>query len=316
MRRYFLVRIITLVPTLIGVTILVFLLVRLIPGTVVDQILGMETRAPEEVIRALRAYFGLDRPIYVQYWDWISRLLVGDLGTSFRTGRPVAALIGERLWVTVELTVGAMLVAMVSGLVLGTFSALRENTGLDHVIRVVSLFSLSIPIFWQAAMLVLLLSRGLGWAPPARYVDPITNPWANLGIMALPCVVLGTAVAAQVMRMSRSALLDVLRRDYIRAARAKGLSDRLVVWRHAMKNAMIPVVTVTGIQIGYLLGGAVVTEEVFALPGVGRLMLAAVYQRDYPLVQGVVLFLTATFMLCNLLVDVLYAYLDPRIRYE
>jgi peptide/nickel transport system permease protein len=316
MRRYFLVRLVSLIPTLIGVTILVFLLVRLIPGTVVDQIMGIETRASEETIRALRAYFGLDRPVHVQYWEWITRILVGDLGTSFRTGQPVLALIGERLIVTVELTVGAMLVALVSGVTLGIVSALRENTRLDHVIRVVSLFSLSIPIFWQAAMIVLLLSLGLGWAPPVGYVDPISDPRANLGIMALPCIVLGTAVAAQVMRMSRSALLDVLRRDYIRVARAKGLRERLVVWRHALKNALIPVVTVAGIQIGHLLGGAVVTEEVFALPGVGRLLLAAVYQRDYPLVQGVVLFLAVVFMLSNLLVDVLYAYVDPRIRYE
>jgi peptide/nickel transport system permease protein len=316
MRRYFAVRLVSMVPTMVGVTLLVFLLVRMIPGTVVDQILGIEARASEEVVRQLRAYFGLDQPIYVQYWSWISRVAVGDLGTSFRTGRTVTSLIGERLWVTVELTVGAMVVALVSGIVLGAVSALRENSRLDHVIRVVSLFSLSIPIFWQAAMLVLLLSRGLGWAPPARYVDPVSSPTGNFAIMLLPCLVLGTAVAAQVMRMSRSALLDVLRRDYIRVARAKGLDERMVVWRHALKNAMIPVITVAGIQVGQLLGGAVVTEEVFALPGVGRLLLAAVYQRDYPLVQGVVLLLAVIFMVSNLIVDLLYAYLDPRIRYE
>jgi peptide/nickel transport system permease protein len=195
-------------------------------------------------------------------------------------------------------------------------SAVWENTPLDHVSRVASLFSLSIPIFWQAAMLILILSKWFNWVPPVEFASPLRDPVANFKQMILPCIVLGTVVAAQVMRMTRASLLEVLRHDYVRTARAKGLAESIVVRRHAFKNSLIPIITVVGVQIGYLLGGAVVTEEVFTLPGVGRLVLNAVYQRDYPLIQGTILFIAALFMLSNLLVDLCYAYLDPRIRYE
>ncbi|MGE3909125.1 MAG: ABC transporter permease [Chloroflexota bacterium] len=309
-------RSLSLIPTLVGVTILVFLMVRMIPGTVVDQILGAEARATEETKAQMRAFFGLDQPLHIQYARWAVGLVQGDLGNSWRMGLPVSQLIGNGLGVTLQLTAGALLIALLVGIPLGILSAVKENTALDHIARIASLFSLSIPIFWQAAMLILALSLWFNWVPPVEYASPIKDPVANLKQMILPCAVLGTVVAAQVMRMTRASLLEVLRLDYIRTARAKGLSEKFVVSRHAFKNSLIPIITVVGVQIGYLLGGAVVTEEVFTLPGVGRLVLNAVYQRDYPLIQGTILFIAALFMLSNLLVDLCYAYLDPRIRYD
>ena len=315
MRRYVLVRTLSILPTLLGVSVAVFLMIRLIPGTIVEQMIGTEGTYSEQSMRALRAFFGLDQPIHVQYGRWLGQVLRGDLGTSWRTGLPVLQMITSRLQVTLELTLGAMLVALAVGIPLGIVSARRENTRLDHTVRVVSLFSLSIPVFWQATMLILATSLWLDWAPAVDFVSPFTSLRANLAIIALPSLALGTAVAAVFMRMTRSTLLEVMRQDYIRTARAKGLREPAVVWGHALKNSLIPLITVVGVQVGYLLGGVVVTEEVFTLPGVGRLILWAVFQRDYPLVQGTILFVSLLFMLSNLLVDLVYAYVDPRIRY-
>jgi peptide/nickel transport system permease protein len=314
-RWYVVARILSIVPALLGVSVAVFLLVRLIPGTVVDQMVGTEGAYSEESMRALRSFFGLDQPIYVQYVRWLGMLLRGDLGVSWRTGLPVLQMIVSRLLVTVELTFGAMVVALAVGVPLGMFSARRENTTLDHVVRVASLFSLSIPVFWQATMLILAVSLWLDWAPAVDFVSPWTDPLRNLAIMALPSLALGTAVAAVFMRMTRSSLLEVMRQDYIRTARAKGLPEQGVLWGHALKNSLIPLITVAGVQVGYLLGGAVVTEEVFTLPGVGRLLLWAVFQRDYPLVQGTILVISGLFLVSNLIVDLVYAYLDPRVHY-
>ena len=315
MRRYVLVRTLSILPTLVGVSVAVFLMIRLIPGTIVDQMIGTEGTYSEQSMRALRAFFGLDQPIHVQYARWLGQVLRGDLGTSWRTGIPVTQMIASRLQVTLELTLGAMLVALAVGIPLGIVSARRENTRLDHAVRVLSLFSLSIPVFWQATMLILATSLWLDWAPAVDFVSPFKSLRANLAIIALPSLALGTAVAAVFMRMTRSTLLEVMRQDYIRTARAKGLREQGVVWGHALKNSLIPLITVAGVQVGYLLGGVVVTEEVFTLPGVGRLILWAVFQRDYPLVQGTILFVSLLFMLSNLVVDVVYAYVDPRIRY-
>ncbi|MCC6179770.1 MAG: ABC transporter permease [Chloroflexi bacterium] len=316
MRTYVLKRVLSLVPTLIGVTILVFLMIRLIPGTVVDQLIGTEAKVDESTKAAMRAYFGLDQPLYVQYLSWVGGIVRGDLGQSWRSGLPVSKMIFDRLAVTTELGLLALIVSLLVGIPLGTLSAVRENTPLDHVARIASLFSLSIPIFWQAAMLILAFSLWFNWVPPVAYASPAQDPLGNLTQMLLPAIVLGTVVAAQVMRMTRSSLLEVLRHDYVRTARAKGLDEDKMVRRHAFKNALIPIITVIGVQVGYLLGGAVVTEEVFTLPGIGRLVLNAVYERDYPLIQGTILFIAVLFMLSNLIVDLLYAYLDPRVRYE
>ena len=315
MRRYVLIRTLSILPTLLGVTVAVFLLVRLIPGTIVDQMIGTEGSFSEQTVRALRAFFGLDAPMYVQYGRWLSTVVRGDLGTSWRTGLPVLQMILSRLEVTAELTLGSMLVALAVGVPLGILSARRENTAVDHVVRVASLFSLSIPVFWQATMMILAASLWLRWAPPVDFVSLWVDPLRNLSIMALPSFALGTAVAAVFMRMTRSSLLEVMREGFIRTARAKGVSEPVVVWLHALRNSLIPLITVVGVQIGYLLGGAIVTEEVFTLPGVGRLILWAVFQRDYPLVQGTILFVSALFMLSNLVVDLVYGAVDPRIRH-
>jgi len=315
MRRYVLIRTLSILPTLLGLSVAVFVLIRLIPGTIVEQMIGTEGTYSAETTQALRAFFGLDQPVYVQYLRWLGQIARGHFGTSWRTGLPVLDMIWSRLAVTAELTTGAMLVALAVGVPLGILSARRENRPVDHVVRVLSLFSLSIPVFWQATMLILAVSLWLGWAPSVAFVSPLTDLRANLAIVALPSLALGTAVAAVFMRMTRSSLLEVMRQDYVRTARAKGLAERAVVWGHALKNGLIPLITVVGLQVGYLLGGVVVTEEVFTLPGVGRLLLWAVFQRDYPLVQGTILFVALLFMLSNLAVDLVYAWVDPRIHY-
>jgi peptide/nickel transport system permease protein len=313
---YVLRRFVALVPTALGVSLLVFLLMHLIPGTVVDQVIGTETRVTEEGRQAIRAFFGLDQPLHVQYLRWVGGVLHADFGQSWRSGLPISSMILDRLGVTLELGGGALLVALLVGLPLGTLSAVWENRPFDHAARIASLFSLSVPIFWQAAMLLLLLSLQFHWVPPAEFMPFARDPLANVEQMALPVIVLGTGVAAQVMRMTRSTLLDVLRQDYVRTARAKGATEWLVLRRHAFANALIPILTVVGVQVGYLLGGAVVTEQVFTLPGVGRLVLEAVQSRDYPLVQGTILSIALLFMLTNLLTDLLYAYVDPRVKYR
>lgn len=314
MRRYAVLRTLSILPTLLGVTVAVFLLIRLIPGTIVDQMIGTEGTYSEESVRALQAFFGLNVPLHVQYGRWLSRVVQGDLGMSWRTGLPVLQMILSRLEVTAELSLGAMIVAMVFGIPLGILSARMENRPVDHAARVASLFSLSIPVFWQATMMILIGSLWFHWAPRTEFVSVWVDPWANLAILALPSVALGTAVAAVFMRMTRSSLLEVMREAYIRTARAKGVAERGVVWRHALRNSLIPLLTVVGVQVGYLLGGAIITEEVFTLPGVGRLILWSVFQRDYPLVQGTILFVSALFMLVNLAVDLVYGAADPRIR--
>jgi peptide/nickel transport system permease protein len=314
MRRYIAGRLLSTIPTLLGVVTLVFVVMRLVPGTIVDQILA-HGDASEEVQRSLRAFFGLDRPIYVQYLQYLGSLLTGDLGTSWRARFPAIDMILYALPVTLQLALMAALISTIVGITLGILSAVNENTPLDHVIRIVSLFSLSMPVFWQATMIILVLSLTVRWAP-LGYVSPFVDPLQNLSLMILPALALGTSASASVMRMTRSCLLDVLRQDYIRTAQAKGLRERAVVVRHAVKNAMIPVVTILGLQVGSLLGGSVVVESVFGLPGIGLLILNAIGMRDYPIVQGAVIFTAVMFMLTNLLVDVLYGYLDPRIRFS
>ena len=313
MLRYIAVRLLATIPTLLGVVTLVFIVMRLVPGTIVDQILANGDTS-EEVQRSLRAYFGLDRPIYVQYAQYLGSLLTGDLGVSWRARFPTGDLILAALPVTLQLAAMAALVSMTVGVGLGVLSAVKRNTLLDHTVRVLSLFSLSMPVFWQATMLILVLSLWLHWAP-LGYVDPFTDLGKNLTLMALPAITLGTSASASVMRMTRSCVLDVLRQDYIRTAQAKGLPELAIVVRHAVRNALIPVVTILGLQVGSLLGGAVVVESVFGLPGIGLLILNAIGMRDYPIVQGTVIVTALLFMLTNLVVDVLYGYVDPRIRY-
>jgi peptide/nickel transport system permease protein len=302
--------------TLLGLTVLVFLMLRLIPGTVVEQMIGADAIASPAMVAELKRFFGLDQPWYVQYGRWLGQLARGDLGTSWRTGKPVLALIGERLPVTLELTLFSVGFALVLGVAAGIVSAVRRDQPVDNVTRVGTLLGLSVPVFWQGTMLILFFSLYLRWMPPVVWVDFWADPRRNLTIMLLPALCLGTASAANIARTTRACMLDVLGSDYIRTAAAKGLAGRLVVLKHAFRNALIPVVTVVGLQIGLLLGGTVVVEEVFTLPGVGRLVLWSIYQRDYPLTQSTILFIAVLFMAVNLAVDLLYSYLDPRIRYS
>ncbi len=315
MTRYLLVRLYSMALTLVGLTFLIFLMLRLIPGTVVEQMIGADAVVSPAMVAELKRFFGLDQPWYVQYGHWIGRLAHGDLGTSWRTGKPVVALILERLPVTRELTRFSRAFALAWGIAAGIVSAVRRDRVVDNVTRVGTLLGLSVPVFWQGTMLILFFSLYLRWMPPVVWVDFTTDWRRNLTIMVLPALCLGTASAANIARTTRSCMLDVLGSEYIRTAAAKGLAGRLVILKHALRNALIPVVTVAGLQIGILLGGTVVVEEVFTLPGIGRLVLWSIYQRDYPLTQSTILFIALLFMTINLAVDLLYGYLDPRIRY-
>ena len=316
MTRYLFVRLYSMALTLLGLTVLVFFMLRLIPGTVVEQMIGADAIASPAMVAELKRFFGLDQPWYLQYGRWLGGLLQGDFGTSWRTGKPVVALILERLPVTLELTVFAMAFALVLGGVAGIVSAIRRDQTVDNVTRVGTLLGLSVPVFWQGTMLILFFSLYLRWMPPVVWVDFFTDWKRNLTIMVLPALCLGTASAANIARTTRACMLDVMRSEYIRTAAAKGLAGRMVVLKHALRNALIPIVTVAGLQLGILLGGTVVVEEVFTLPGVGRLVLWSIYQRDYPLTQSTILFIALLFMTLNLLVDLLYGYLDPRVRYS
>jgi peptide/nickel transport system permease protein len=314
--RYLAVRLYSMGLTLLGLTVLIFLMLRLIPGTVVEQMIGADAVASPAMVAELKRFFGLDQPWYVQYGRWLGQLAHGDLGTSWRTGKPVVALILERLPVTLELTLFSVAFALVLGIAAGIVSAVRRDRAVDNVTRVGTLLGLSVPVFWQGTMLILFFSLYLRWMPPVVWVDFSADWRRNLTIMVLPALCLGTASAANVARTTRSCMLDVLGSEYVRTAAAKGLTGPAVVLKHALRNALIPVVTVAGLQIGILLGGTVVVEEVFTLPGIGRLVLWSIYQRDYPLTQSTILFIAVLFMAINLAVDLLYGYLDPRIRYS
>ena len=316
MAHYLIIRLYSMALTLAGLTVLIFLMLRLIPGTVVEQMIGADAIASPAMVAQLKAFFGLDEPWYQQYGRWIGRLFQGDLGTSWRTGKPVVGLILERLPVTLELTSLAVVFALALGIPAGVLSAVRRNGALDNITRVGTLLGLSVPVFWQGTMLILFFSLYLRWMPPVVWVDFFTDPRRNLTIMVLPALCLGTAAAANIARTTRACMLDVLRSEYIRTASAKGLARGAVILKHALRNALIPIVTVAGLQMGILLGGTVVVEEVFTLPGVGRLVLWSIYQRDYPLTQSTILFIAFMFMSLNLMVDLVYGYLDPRNRYR
>ena len=315
MSRYLAWRLVGAIPTLLGVTVLTFLFIRLIPGDAIAARLGTSTALTPEQLASLRAYFGLDQPLYQQYWTWLTSLLRGDFGYSIRTGRPVLVEIAERLPATLELAAAATLIAVAIGLPLGLLSAMRPRSRADVIARIGGLIGLSLPSFWLGTLIIVFFSLYLRWLPnTGGYVDFVHDPLGNLALIVLPAVTLGVALAAATMRMTRSAMLDVLSADYVRTAWAKGLAGALIVRRHVLKNGLIVVVTLLGIQVGQLLGGTVVVEEIFSIPGVGRMLLAAIVQRDYALVQGGVLVIAILFVLVNIVVDLLYGYLDPRIR--
>ena len=297
MTLYVAARLSLVIPMFLGSTLIIFVLMRLLPGDVVDQLMG------------------LDAPLPLQYLKWLGDLVRLELGVSLRSSLPVREMLVQRVPVTIELAVLAVLLSMVIAVPLGIVSALFRNRAIDFTARLFGLLGLSMPVFWLATLLILGGASFLHWLPPVIYAPFWQAPLQNLKQMAFPTLALALSLVAVVMRMTRSSMLEVLEQDYIQTARAKGAAEPTVVLRHALKNALIPVVTVVGVQFGYLLGGSVVVEQIFGLPGLGFMLLNAIYQRDYPVVQGAVVFVALFFILVNLVVDLVYGVLDPRIRY-
>ncbi len=309
-------RLLTFPLILFGVSVLVFVSIRLIPGDAITAMLGTEAGLLTPDQRAsLAAYFGIDQPIWSQYLRWLSGLVHGDLGISVTFGKPVLGIILDRFPLTLELALLSMLIALSVGVPLGVLAATRSERPSDLAIRILAMVGQSTPSFVLGVVIIYLLSVSFGIIPTMGSFTPLlSDPLGNLGQLILPAITLGFAFAASVTRISRSAMLDVLGDDYVRTARSKGVSARSVVWRHALPNALIPVVTLSGVEFGYLLGGAVIVEQIYALPGIGRLVLDAINQRDYALVQGTILFIAFNFLVVNLIVDLVYVLLDPRIR--
>jgi dipeptide transport system permease protein len=332
---FFLRRIGMVIPTFVGITLLVFSLIHMIPGNAVEALSGERGMEPERYARLLHEY-GLDRPLYVQYFDYLGKVLHGDLGISISTHEPVLREFLSLFPATLELSIFAMLLALMIGLPAGILAALKRNTVLDYSVMGVSLTGYSMPIFWWALLLILLFSVTLGWTPVSGRIDilfdlpPVTGlmlvdsllsgePGAfksALSHLILPTIALGTIPLAVIARMTRSAMLEVLREDYVRTARAKGLSRMRVIGVHALRNALIPVVTIIGLQIGTLLAGAVLTESIFSWPGIGKWLVEAIHRRDYPVVQGGILLSAIIIIFVNLVVDMLYAVINPRIRHS
>lgn len=321
MRQYVLRRLLGSIPALIGVSLIIFLLMRVMPGDVAIAMLspGAESRgkgAGAAEVARLRAELGLTRPLYEQYLVWVGGWFRGDLGISYWTRRPITQEILQALPVTLELAGMGLLLSLLIALPVGIISAIRQDTWQDYAGRLFSIGGLSVPEFWVGTMFIVLPLVWFQWMPPIRFVPFAQDPATNLLHFIFPALALALNMSASIMRMLRSAMLEVMRQDYIVTARSKGLREFSVIVRHALKNAFIPVITLIGGRIGRLISGSVVLEQVFALPGVGRLMIDAIGQRDYPLVQGLILLFAVVFLLTNLLVDLTYGWLDPRIRYE
>jgi peptide/nickel transport system permease protein len=312
--RFIARRLAATVPVLVLVSLGVFLLIHVVPGDPVDVMMG-ESQDPS-AREALRHELGFDQPLYIQYVNWVERVVQGDFGRSVRTHQSVLDNVAQRLRPSLELAVVAMLIALVIAVPMGIATATHRNSMLDTAGTGFVLFGICMPNFVLALLLIFVFGVSLHWLPISSYTDLLEDPVNGLKALALPSLTLGMALAAVIARTLRSSLLETLNEDFIKTARAKGLAEGVVITRHALKNALIPVVTVLGLQFGTLIGGAVITEYIFALPGVGRLVVDAVFARDYPLVQGVVLVITVGFIVSNLLVDIVYGWLDPRIRYS
>ncbi len=306
-------RLVQLVPTIFLVSIIVFALQQLMPGDPAVLLAG-ESAGNPHVVAQIRDQLLLNRPLWVQYLHWIDGVLHGNLGYSWRLSEPVSELIAQKLPVTVQLSVMAFLFAVVIGVPAGVVSAVKQGTAWDWAANAIGLSGLSIPNFWLGIVLILVVSVDLGWLPPSGYVSLARDPLRSIETTIMPAFVLGNAIAAILMRHTRSAMLQALAQDYVRTARAKGLSETRVVLRHALRNALIPVVTLGGLQLGLLLSGAVLTEQVFDIPGLGKLVVDSVFNRDYPVIQGVVLVTALLYVLINLVTDVLYAVINPRLR--
>lgn len=305
-------RVVQLVPTLFFVSVIIFGLQHLLPGDPAMMMAG-EDRDPQ-VVEALRRQYHFDQPVPVQYLYWIRGVLTGDLGQSIRLKLPVLDLVAEKLPVTLQLAVMAMIIALTIGVGAGIVSAVKKNSPVDYVVSVVSLLGISTPNFWLGIMMIFVFAVTLGWLPASGYVSPFENPWQSLATTIMPAFVLGNAIAGVIMRHTRGAMLQALSSDYVRTARAKGLSETRVVLKHAMRNALTPIITLGALEFGTLLSGAVLTEQIFTIPGFGKLIVDAVLNRDYAVVQGVVLVTATTYILLNLLADLGYILVNPRLR--
>ena len=308
-------RFLLMIPTIIGISIIIFLMVRLMPGDIVDVLLGGDAVATQEQKDQVREQLGLTGSYPEQYWHWASGVVTGDFGESYRNTEPVADVLSRAVPITLELMILALLIATLIGVPLGVISAVRRDSVSDYASRVGGLVGISIPSFWLATLLLLFTSRVFGWVPPITYVPFFDDPLTNLSQFILPAISISVFTLAIVMRMVRATMLEVLGQDYVRTARAKGVKHRLVVYRHALRNALIPVVTIIGFEIGILMGGAAIVEIIFGLPGVGYVLLNAIFNRDYPVVQGATLLIAVIFVVSNTVVDVVYGWLDPRISH-
>ncbi|MBM3565921.1 MAG: ABC transporter permease [Alphaproteobacteria bacterium] len=317
MLRYAVHRFLMMIPTLLGVAILVFLMLRMMPGDIVELRLRAEGgQVTPEILAMERARLGLDKSIPAQFADWMGGLLTGDLGVSMWTGRPVAHEIGIRLELSIEVAVIATVLATLLALPLGTLAALFKDRWPDHLIRIFSIAGLAVPSFWLGMIIILALLFYFNWIPPLTFTPLLENPWENLKQLIWPAMAIGYRYSAVATRMTRSTILEVLQEDYIRTARAKGVFERLVIARHAMRNALLPVVTVIGLEFAFLIGGLVVTEQVFNLNGIGKLFVETVARGDYTMVQALVMLVAGFFIFVNFAIDLLYGVLDPRIRYR
>jgi peptide/nickel transport system permease protein len=314
MTAYIVRRLLSMVPVLLIVSMIAFALLYVLPGDPAVAILG-ENAGSQQTYLALRHDLGLDQPVYVQYATWLGRLLHGDLGQSIRTHESVSSVLAQRVPISLYVGAGGLIVGLVLGMSVAIASALKPGSRVDSVGTILAMGGVAIPSFWQALLLVYIFAVVLRWVPPSGFTSPFTDPGMSIRMLLLPAIVLGTHSAAVIMRQGRSALMEVLEQDYITTARSKGLGDKVVVARHALKNAMIPIITIIGLQVGSLVSGAAITETVFAIPGVGRAAVDAIFFRDYPVLQGAVLVLTLAVLIANLVTDLVYAYLDPRIRY-
>jgi peptide/nickel transport system permease protein len=311
--RFFVHRLVSMLATLFAVSIITFMMVRLLPGNIIDIMFGGDAIATPEQREEAAKQLGLSGSYPSQYWEWVSGLVTGDFGVSLLSQRPISDIFADALPITIELIILGLLIATVIGIPLGVISAVRRNSASDYVSRVGGLLGISIPNFWLATLLLIFFSRVFNWVPPLQYVSFFDDPWTNLQEFWMPAVAISVFTLAIVMRMVRATMLEVLNLDYVRTARAKGVPRRTVLRKHALRNALIPVVTVVGFEVGVLIGGAAVVEIIFGLPGVGYILLNAIFQRDYPVIQNATLLIAAVFVAVNMLVDLVYGWLDPRI---
>ncbi|WP_374441635.1 ABC transporter permease [Stella sp.] len=316
MLRYLAKRIFLMVPTLLGVAVLTFFMLRVVPGDIVEiKLRGDGGTVTQEVIERERERLGLNKPLVVQFGEWMKGLVTLDFGTSMWTGRAVIEEIGIRIGLTLQVAVMAAVISVLIALPLGTISALFRDTWIDYAVRVVTIAGLAVPAFWLGMLMIMALLTFFAWSPPVTYTPFLQDPLANLSQLVWPALAVGYRYSAVVARMVRSSIIEVMKEDYIRTARAKGVYERLVVGRHAMRNALLPAITVVGLEFAFLIGGLVVTEQVFNLNGIGRLFVEAVSRNDFIIVQTLVLLIAVMFTVVNLVIDLLYGVLDPRIRY-